>query len=166
MLGRYGQTPKKLTKLMLNGLQTAQVLVGQITGRIDFPVPPNSSMRKTSSTTIRHYYESGIRTYLPIAAIALHEGVDLNAGIRILDFGCGVGRQLLHFTRYFPAPAYFACDVDHTSVAFIRVNYPHVEAYTNEYDPPLKYPDGYFDMVYSVSIFSHLSMPDQVLWLN
>ena len=99
---------KKLAKAGYNYYQAGVVALATAAGIIDFPVPPNSSMRKTGTHTIRKFYESGIRTYLPIAVAALREGVDLFSGIRVLDFGCGVGRQLLHFTRRYPAPSYSA----------------------------------------------------------
>ena len=157
---------KKLVKRGLDQLQHVQVAGARLLGLIDFPVPPNSSMRKTSSRSIRHYYRSGIRTTLPIATCARRERVALDGDIRILDFGCGVGRQLLHFTRHFPKPAYFACDIDDTSIRFIRKHYPQVTAVQSAFHPPLEYPDGFFDMVYSVSIFSHLSLEDHGPWLD
>lgn len=156
---------KKVAKLGLNQLQRLQVALGQGLGVIDFPVPPNSSMRKTSSRSIRHYHVSGIRTVVPIVTCALQRGVALNERIRILDFGCGVARQLLHFTRHYPNPSYYACDVDDSSIAFVQKAYPQVEAHVNAFHPPLKYPDGFFDFIYSVSIFSHLNVEDQKSWL-
>lgn len=166
VLQRNSNTVDILAKFVLNKIQDFKVLIGRITGHIDFPVPPNSSMLKTSSKTIRHYFESGIRTYLPISTAALHEGIDLNSNLRILDFGCGVGRQLLHFVRHYPQPSYFACDIDQISIKFIAKNYPEVEATVNSFTPPLNYPDSFFDMIYSVSIFSHLNIADQRLWLD
>ncbi|MDN5869245.1 MAG: class I SAM-dependent methyltransferase [Nitrococcus sp.] len=156
---------KKMAKLGLNQLQRFQIELEQGLGLIDFPVPPNSSMRKTSSRTVRHYYVSGIQTVMPIVSCALQKGIALNERIRILDFGCGVARQLLHFTRRYPNPAYYACDVDETSIAFVQKAYPQVEAYVNAFQPPLKYLDGFFDLIYSVSIFSHLNREDQGRWL-
>jgi SAM-dependent methyltransferase len=137
----------------------------ELAGVIDFPVPPNSNIRKTAGKTVRHYYLSGIRTFLPIATCAQREGVRLDQNINVLDFGCGVGRQLLHFTRKYPAPKFFACDLDDTAIAFIQKNYPQVDAHTSKFTPPLRYAEGFFDLVYSVSIFSHLNMEDQPLWL-
>jgi SAM-dependent methyltransferase len=157
---------KKLLRLGLNLAQFGVAGLGRLAGLIDFPVPPNSSMRKTAKGSIRHYYMSGIRSYLPIAVSAQFQGIRLDQNVRVLDFGCGVGRQLLHFTRKYSAPAFYACDIDETSVAFIQKSYPQVQAYTNSYFPPLNYEPGFFDMVYSVSIFSHLNPEDQKKWLE
>lgn len=156
----------KLIRLVYNQLQYILVAIARLIGVIDFPVPPNSSMRKTSSTSIRHYFISSVQTSLPIVVCARQQQVKLEEGIRILDFGCGVGRQLLHFTRHFSAPEYHACDIDETSVAFINRAYKNVQAYTSSFTPPLKYADGFFDMVYSLSIFSHLGLDDQKQWLQ
>jgi len=161
----YGAT-KKLLRIGLNLLQSILVTIGRILGAIDFPVPPNSSIRKTAGKTIRSYYMGGVRSFLPIATCAQNEGVRLDSNINVLDFGCGVGRQLLHFTHKYPAPAFFACDLDDTSIAFIQKSYPKVNSYANKFTPPLRYANKFFDMIYSVSIFSHLNMEDQVIWLR
>ncbi|MGA3080474.1 MAG: class I SAM-dependent methyltransferase [Terracidiphilus sp.] len=157
---------KEFAKLGLNAAQTCGVALGRATGLIDFPVPPNSSMRKTGAKTVRNYYISGVSCYLPIATMALQSGVRLREKISVLDFGCGVGRQLLHFTRNFPVPAYSACDVDHSAVGFIARNYPSVTARTNKFDPPLPFESGSMDMVYSVSTFSHINPEHQGDWLR
>lgn len=156
---------KELVKIVFNLAQAALVRTATRLGIIDFPVPPNSSMRKTSSKTIRHYYLSGTRCYLPIATMALHYGIRLDTNISILDFGCGVARELVHFAKYYPKPSYFACDVDETSIQYIRKTF-QVESYTNEFKPPLRYATSSMDMVYSVSTFSHLGPPDHMPWLK
>ena len=99
ILRRIAMEPlaKEVVKLGLNVLQSVYVSAAKATNLIDFPVPANSSLRKTSSKTIRHYFASGIRSYMPIATMALHQRIDLGGNINILDFGCGVARQLLHF---------------------------------------------------------------------
>jgi SAM-dependent methyltransferase len=156
---------KELAKLALNVVQASFVLVATKARLIDFPVPPNSSMRKTSSKTIPNYYVSGIRCYLPIATMALHYGVELDRDISVLDFGCGVARELLHFQRHYPTPKYFACDIDATSVDFVRKNF-RVECYKNEFEPPLRYDPSSMDMIYSVSTFSHFDPSDHLPWLR
>ncbi len=143
----------------------AKVALLRMTGAVDFPVPPNHSLRVTSSATVRHYYESGLTTLLPIVTAAMTHGADFDAPIRALDFGCGVGRQLLHLGRMFPAVVAHGCDVNHDSIGYLQKTFPGVTAAVNSFDPPLPYPDAGFDVVYSVSTFSHFAEADAVLWL-
>jgi SAM-dependent methyltransferase len=157
---------RESAKLLANGVQRSYVAAGRAIGVVDFPVPRFSSMKKTSSSTIRHYYVSGITCCLPIATMALHQGVRLREPINILDFGCGVGRELLHLTRRFPAPRYFACDVDSTLVEFVQNNYPSVSAHVTNFDPPLPFDSDSMDMIYSVSTLSHINPQHQKAWLQ
>jgi SAM-dependent methyltransferase len=157
---------KKLAKLCLDQFLRLQVGLLRLVDVVDFPVPSYTQMLGIGSFSIRHYYESGINCYLPIAVAALHAGVDLHRKINVLDFGCGAARQLLHFTRHFPMPRYHACDVNEPAISFVKRNYPEVHAVRNAFRPPLPFEPGYFDMVYSVSVFSHLSPEDQPLWLR
>ena len=121
---------------------------------IDFPVPPNHCLRRTSSLTIRHYFESGITTMMPIMTAARMYGVDLDQPVNVLDFGCGVARQLLQLTRNYPNVHARACDAHPDNVRYIKRAFPNVDSYANSFDPPLKYADNTFDLVYSVSTFS------------
>src|SRR5579871_1214642 len=138
---------KSAAKSGVDQYQAVKVSLLRAMGVIDFPVPPNSRMRGTSSSTIRHYYESGLTTSLPIITAAYIEGLDLRSSLQVLDFGCGVGRQLLQFKRNYPALKLYACDVNNRSIEFIQKAYPDIESYTSAFMPPLKYPDGRFDLV-------------------
>ncbi len=156
------------TKVIKKGIDVAYgswAATQRMLGNIDYAVPSFSAMHKTSSKTIRHFYESGIRTSIPIITAAKQQGCRLH-DCNILDFGCGVGRQLVHFTRHLPKNNYFACDIDDLSIDFIGKHYPQVDSHVSGFRPPLKYPDSFFDVVYSVSIFSHLHGDDIQPWLD
>ena len=157
---------RRLVLAGLDRLQAVLVSVARAAGIVPFPIPPFSAMRRTTSRWLFHYYHSGLTTYLPIATAALREGIDLRASVRVLDFGVGAARQALHFTRHFPRPEYYACDVDPALVAFVARAYPQIRVGRNRFSPPLDYPDGLFDLVYSVSVFSHLSPADHLPWLR
>lgn len=144
----------------------SKVAVLHACGIVDFSVPPNHAIRRTSSRTIRHYFESGLTTLLPITTAALLNGVDLDGHAKVLDFGCGVGRQLLQMTRKFPDALVSACDANPDNIKYIQNAFPQANAYANNFDPPLNYADGTFDLVYSVSTFSHFSLEDARLWLT
>jgi SAM-dependent methyltransferase len=133
---------------------------------VDFPVPPYDLMRRTGPKSLLQYYVGGLRSYLPIAVLAEHHGIDFRRPVNVLDFGCGVGRQLLHFVRDYPRSTYYACDVHPQNVQFVQRAFPQVVAYTSGFAPPLHYGDNTFDMVYSVSVFSHLHPDDHGRWLK
>ena len=157
---------KSTAKRGIDAYFASKVAVLRAMGVVDFPVPPNSRLRRTSSHTIRHYYESGLTTMMPILTAARLYGVDLDQPVSVLDFGCGVGRQLLQLTRNYPNIRPCACDATPDNVKHIHRAFPKVEAYANSFDPPLKYADNTFDLVYSVSTFSHFSPDDARLWLT
>ena len=157
---------KKTVKAAINLLITIVEAVLKMLRIIDFPVPLYARRRGTGGVTARDYYEGGISTALPIIAKAIDLGVDMGANIKVLDFGCGAARQLLHFTRNFPIPDYSACDVDQRNVDFVAKNYRQVKVYRNGFNPPLRYDDGSFDIIYSVSVFSHLPLDYMDKWLG
>lgn len=159
-------TIKKVAKIILNLNAWFIAILLRAFKIIDFPVPPFNDRLRTSGRSIRHYYESGITTYLPIVTFAMHAGINLNASLKVLDFGCGVARQLLHFSRKYPNNEYYACDVSDSAIDFIKKKYLQVQSYKNEFTPPLIYSDNFFDIIYSVSIFSHLSIKEQTEWLH
>src|SRR2546426_8156542 len=84
----YG-LPKKLIKIGLNQWQNCIVALGRLAGFIDFPVPPNSSMRKSGGSDLRSYYLGGLKISLPNTAVAIRERGRLDPNIRALDFCCG-----------------------------------------------------------------------------
>jgi SAM-dependent methyltransferase len=157
---------KTIAKAFIDKYEAVKVVLLRAIGVVDFPVPPNSRMRGTSSSTIRHYYESGLTTTLPIVTAAYIEGLDLRSSAEVLDFGCGVGRQILHFKRNYPDLKLHACDVNNRSIEYLQSAYPTVESYTSAFSPPLKYADLKFDLIYSVSIFSHLNILDHEQWMQ
>jgi SAM-dependent methyltransferase len=77
-------------------------------------------------------------------------------GKTVLDFGAGAGRTLRQFAPEFAAAEFHACDIDATSVRWLDENLPAVRAFVNEAAPPLDRPDATFDLVYNVSVFTHL----------
>jgi SAM-dependent methyltransferase len=79
---------------------------------------------------------------------------------KILDFGCGCGRM----TRYLPGA--FGCDINPDLVNWCQKNLHDVNTMLNRTKPPLPYEDKTFDIIYSLSIFSHLPEHLSVLWLQ
>ena len=115
-------------------------------------------MRRTSAKTIWRYWYSGLTTALPINVHAQIAGIDPVKENQILDFGCGVGGQIRVMKEYFPNSQFTGCDVDPSSIDWLSKTYKEYNFVKSVASEELKLPDGSFDMIYSVSTFSHFSV--------
>jgi SAM-dependent methyltransferase len=78
--------------------------------------------------------------------------------LKILDWGCGPGRIIRHLPRLINHDCeYFGTDYNSKSIEWCSKNLPGIHFNKNSLMPGLPYPDGYFDIIYGLSIFTHLS---------
>jgi methyltransferase family protein len=82
---------------------------------------------------------------------------------RVLDWGVGCGRIARHFPPAH-ARALSGCDIDHDNVDWCRSHLPGTFV-ASALIPPLPFPDEAFDLVYGISVFTHLREPMQLRWL-
>lgn len=88
---------------------------------------------------------------------ALPPGWDMT-GKRVLDFGCGAGRTLRRFVADEVDAELCGCDIDAASIEWLQEHLsPPLEVFRNDELPPLPQPDASFDLVYCVSVFTHLT---------
>jgi SAM-dependent methyltransferase len=98
---------------------------------------------------------------------ALHGiGRELPNFNRILDFGVGCGRTLRWLLPRAPQARFFGTDVDAEAVAWCRAHLASTTFTTNDPLPPLRYPNASFDLIYAISVFTHLDEPYQFQWLG
>lgn len=83
----------------------------------------------------------------------------------ILDFGCGCGRVARHWSAEGP-PQVYGCDYNPDLVEWCAANLPAGRFARNELAPPTSYEDESFDLIYALSVFSHLDEPLQRGWLE
>ncbi len=100
-----------------------------------------------------------------VAALRAFE-IDLARFRAILDFGCGCGGTLLWLKDLAPTTSISGTDIDASAVEWCRENLPFARFGTNDALPPLPYPDATFDLVYAISVFTHLDEDYQFLWLD
>lgn len=93
-------------------------------------------------------------------------GRHLDGFARILDFGCGSGRILLWLEQLAQRCELHGVDIDSEAVTWAaeHLRYAHVSRSTPT--PPLEYPDGFFDLVYAYSVFTHIDEEYQDAWLH
>jgi SAM-dependent methyltransferase len=96
----------------------------------------------------------------------LHENdVEIEALRALLDFGCGCGRVLRHWSRL-EGVRRCGCDIDAKMVDWCVESLPFVEVSRNELVPPLPYAASSFDLVHAFSVFTHLSEELQQAWID
>jgi SAM-dependent methyltransferase len=79
-------------------------------------------------------------------------------GKRVLDFGCGAGRSLAVFTDLAERAEFVGCDLHEPSIAWAKAHLsPPFEFFTNGPEPPLDQPAASFDLVWGVSVFTHVT---------
>ncbi len=83
---------------------------------------------------------------------------------RVLEFGVGCGRVARWTTRLRPDAAFDGCDIDGRLLDWSKTHLPGRYALTAP-EPPLPYPNGAFDLVYALSVFTHMHEPQAKAWL-
>lgn len=127
----------------------------------ELPLPPYELATRVGSLEgapdpWAHYEAIGRASRDDLLA-ALPEGFSLE-GKRILDFGCGAGRTLRHFLAAGDPGEFWGCDIDAASIAWLQgALSPPLHPFVNAELPPLGQPDQSFDLIYCVSVFTHLT---------
>lgn len=85
---------------------------------------------------------------------------------RALDFGSGCGRLMRFFHGAQAEWEVHGADVNPELVAWSRENLAWAQHLESQPHPPLDLPDGCVDLVYSLSVFSHLSEEPAAAWLR
>jgi SAM-dependent methyltransferase len=87
------------------------------------------------------------------------------AGKRALDFGCGAGRTLRHFLAEAEQAEVWGVDIDAESVELLRDTVcPPLHVMCADYLPPLALESSTFDLIWSISVFTHLT-DNSLPWL-
>jgi len=111
------------------------------------------------------YFRAGLVDWWSIDGSLRRTGFDPTGGGRVLDFGCGCGRILSSFALYADRCELHGADVDAESIRWCQANLPVAQFAAIDDAPPTPYDDGFFDAVYSFSVFSHLPEQRHLDWL-
>ena len=124
------------------------------------PYPPLELANRVGSLAdapdpYAYYDDLGVRARTDILA-ALPPDWSFE-GKSVLDFGCGAGRTLRHFLTEAETAEFWGCDIDAESVDWLSSNLcPPLQVFRNDPTPPLPLPDQSVDLIWAVSVFTHL----------
>jgi len=147
----------------------ARSVRGSNDGAVDadgLPVPPPRLRIEVAGTPGLDWFLDGGRQQAGIIrAAAERNGGPLESLGALLDFGCGCGRVLRHWAEL-DGPAIFGSDYNEGLAGWCAANLTFVTASVNRLEPPLRYENGQFGLVYAISVFTHLPQDLEQAWID
>jgi SAM-dependent methyltransferase len=130
------------------------------------PIPPPDLIFLVAGTSdISWFLKGGELAASSISEALRAAGVNVAELGAILDFGCGCGRVLRNW-HSLPHSRANGTDYNAKLIAWSRVNLPFAQFQINQLSPPLAYADAEFDLVYALSVFTHLTEDLQGSWMT
>jgi SAM-dependent methyltransferase len=127
--------------------------------------PPRLRHRVHGAFDAESYRQAGEVIAGEIVDRLAQNGIEL-AG-RVLDFGCGPGRVAARVKALAPSAQLFGIDIDGEAIAWARRNLASLAEFErNAPNPPTRFVPRFFDLVYTVSVFTHLDERTQIAWLD
>ncbi|MEL6478368.1 MAG: class I SAM-dependent methyltransferase [Pseudomonadota bacterium] len=125
---------------------------------------PNTGMNTNKTRDVFVRNGSAIFQALEQAVMDYAPGSNLGE-MTVLDFGCGIGRVAMPFHHKYGRPTH-ACDVLKKYVDWLSDALPDVDIHRSGMEPPLKFDDETFDLVYSISVWTHMDNDAGTAWLQ
>lgn len=121
------------------------------------PIPPPRLrlLVDNRSADADHYLRVGRQMFDSIRAAVDDSGVAAAEMRTLLDFGCGCGRVARHWVGL-GGPEVYGCDYNGELVSWCEQSLPLMRTIRNELAPPTPYVSGSFDLIYALSVFTHL----------
>lgn len=128
-----------------------------------FPMPPLRLIHLVlGSYDRRAFFETG-RDHAEDLQRALQQSGATLEGTAVLDFGCGCGRVIRHW-RHLADVKMTGTDYNPRLLEWCVENLNFADFDVNCLAPPLPYDDDSFELVYALSVFTHLPAELQRAW--
>ena len=127
-------------------------------------LPPDYMIYEAFRMDYETYYNDGRDT----AAWLVQRWSDYSSLVdsKILDWGCGPARVVRHLPDFLPQSKIYASDYNLQTIEWCKENIPGIEFIKNNLEPPLPFDDHFFDIVYALSVFTHLSEENHYKWMD
>jgi SAM-dependent methyltransferase len=158
---------KRMAKMIRFGLDPVYVSLYRRRTGFEGAVPPGAVRARGGILDVAAFVEAGARAADELGRALDRVGRRWSDFESVLDFGCGAGRVLTHVAeRGEPGTRFQGSDVDRGAIEWARKHQPGASWSVNRSEPPLPFEDGSFDLVYSISVFTHLDEQLQLRWLT
>jgi len=129
----------------------------------EFSFPPDYFLYETYQLDYKQYKEDGEITAREIIEWAKPY---INNPACILEWGCGVGRIVRHIANIAPSAEVFGVDINFKMIEWNIANIPNVNFKAIDYTPPIASNKNRFDLVYAISVFTHIEADKQIEWIK
>jgi hypothetical protein len=127
------------------------------------PLPDGPRMhRTTGNENVTNFRLTGLSTALKLREAVATTGRDFSGLGHVLDWGCGCGRIARFCSTW---PGFEGVDIDADNVAWCRDHLPPGPFAPIGLFPPTPLPDRRFDLIFGISVMTHLADDVQQQWL-
>lgn len=133
-------------------------------GSISAP-PPSLCFAVSANYDVDYFLRTGMQGADSIRRILKRNGRPIEGFNSILDFGCGCGRITRHWAGL-EGPSVTGTDINPRLISWARKNLAFGRFLMNCIDSRLPFGDGEFDLVYAISVFTHLNRELQEFWIG
>ena len=131
----------------------------------DIKLPPDYLIYESFQINYRKYYTESYDTAIWIKD-HFEKYIQLE-NKKILDWGCGPGRVIRHLPKVVGnGCSFYGTDYNAKSIDWCSKNLPGIEFNNNKLEAKLPYNDNFFDAIYGISIFTHLSEKMHFDWME
>lgn len=130
---------------------------------IDTAQPPASLQERVGGS--KDFLQVGVQAASLVMTCVAKYKPDFQSST-ILDWGCGCGRVINQLRKFIPAHHLFGCDIDMEAIEWNSRNISGANFVTVLPYPPTPYAAGSFDIIYGISVMTHLDEKTQMRWLE
>jgi SAM-dependent methyltransferase len=138
----------------------------QLQSFIGFPTDVTQLTRVQAHDDAKSVTFTGYTAFKNLEAIMARYGKHPNADIAVLDWGCGHGRITRHFIQNWRNARIYGIDIDAENVAWCKDNLIGGQFLVGPLWPPVDLPESSFDVIFGVSVMTHLTVDAQSAWLR
>ncbi|MEO8673988.1 MAG: class I SAM-dependent methyltransferase [Casimicrobiaceae bacterium] len=118
--------------------------------------------RTTGNENAANFRLTGLSTAIKLREAVVASSRDFAGVKHVLDWGCGCGRIARFCTDW---PGFTGVDIDADNVQWCADNLPFGDFRAIDLYPPTPLPDRRFDLIFGISVMTHLAEDAQQQWL-